>query len=767
MPEVQVTPDTYILRNPATGELTSVPREGAREFASDNHLQPASLEEIERHNFEERNKGVGNVALGALETGVRVGTLGAVKKISGTEEQARERSRYLSEEHPVIKGASQLAAPVAISAAALSTGGTAIVPFLAAEAAIGAYGNIGTTVDQAFEHDQQLSVEDYVQSGFEGAFYGAGTAGVLKGGGSLLGTARNRFIERSAATARQAEAQAFEHAGIVGGTSKTVKTAEDAVASAEVRKAADEAREAFRQDVNKAVDDLHTEAVKVKTSTYAQSVDDAARQSEAIGKQGPPLRAIVQNMEDALPADSPYRSVVQQWKEEVSTAPEREGYARAAESIQRDIASVAEQSRDPDIARLFTESSKHLDDYRANSALFGDDFAQSAATSAEKQAAINEAHQRLTGLLSETDFSTTVGTKTGQQVQEAAQHYADTIKAVNPQAPVDAAAARFAPDGVVAEANRIDALNSSPLPRSVRTRTQPKGRVEGFVEDIGTDIGKELLETTAETFISGVGVLRKMVKYRKHIGQLAGHATDLAIRAGNFLVNGGGAQYTKAVGRIAANRFANSINSEEQYNKTRSSIESLVKQPDVLADMLAQQLGDMASEHPELHMQIAGKTTEALQFLASKLPPAYTYSMTNPGGPPPSRQDMVEMSLYINGVTNVPGVLAGVANGTAMPEEIEAFRAVYPKWFAELQVSTIEFVHNRVTEGKTLSGAKIAQLTNLLDLDGGLDPTFGLEVAEIAHTAEKLSESSAKKSSYVPQPKAGQRIQDSTTERYN
>lgn len=194
-----------------------------------------------------------------------------------------------------------------------------------------------------------------------------------------------------------------------------------------------------------------------------------------------------------------------------------------------------------------------------------------------------------------------------------------------------------------------------------------------------------------------------------------------------------------------------------EYQQHRQAIEKLEKEPGLLAEKLAAELGNMPTEAPELVMDLNAIGISAVRFLASKLAPSYGFSLMYPEGPPPSSEDIVSTRLYIRGVTQPSEVVQAIADGTAMPEEIEAFRAVYPRRFAMLQRATHTEVQLANQEGRVIPASRIMTLETVLDMPGQLDPTFGDDVAAVAQ-ANNAQQQEQRAASYVPPPRAGQRI---------
>lgn len=1236
MPEVALGESNYILRSPQTGELQEVPAAEADKVAAEQGLEYATPEEIERHNLEQRRGGAGQVALGLAETATRNATLGAVTSLSGGDDAARERAQYTGREYPGSSAAAGFA-PAIAAGAATAGAGLGVAGTMALEGAAGAYGNVGSLTDEAFKRDQELSAEQVIGAAGTGFFLGAATAGIGSAIGKGVGAVRNRLVESSARVSRQAESKAAEAVGIAGADKAVFRAADNPVEAATLRKAADEARPGLARDVEAALSELDTHAAGTRKSTSSSALDEAfpgappAATGDAV-RQSPPLRAIIQDIETSLPGDSPLRHATSMWKDDISKAADSSAFQKTATDIENEITALAEQSRDPELAKTLVKSRDDLRAYRSNPDLFGEGQAKAGATKVEQQQTLEQARATLGEMLNEHDYSQVAGTKAGRDIQQAASHYADAITALNPESAeaVNAAVARFVNEGPVATGNQVDALLAAPKGKRGVSRT------EAAAPDMFEDIAGEVAETAVESIIPGGGLLRKAWKYRKHIfnlsedarGKVASAAESFfaprkgsaafeegmaklkarqgqsgAVDAGSgkirlfraaedeFLGNtasfspdidtarayhdnpsfggknlfstevkispkklldisaesqdaqlgnlikaagidhpgaatadhmlaqehvlsalrkkgiewvrltdtfpegaetytwiggkgpklspykapkvqgmgkdelatelaeydrlmsigheeralrvrdrieegipgstwrdaiekararqrqsgavviggsgklttgskkflseaqevantmgvgknitdfsalpieegdegvksllgyehfrqtgnvkdnlgsspGGLPQFTLEDGKLymsngrhrwtaaresgmesiegvirkygpggkelwryegpirvnaagaergavgagaddlskafppnervmladvrakmpgmsraeqdktlidmqrdgklvlmrhdvprkltptdldaqmtvgdsvrdiayftppklslkerrAAQAAAGKgeagfvstgpgvkdiltsplampaiagaaglggyaayrhIDTPESYKKMRGAIELLTKEPERLADMLAQSMGDLPTEAPELHMAVAAKAAAAVEFLQSKLPPAFTFSLANPEGPPPSRSDMLELSSYVQGVTDVPGVLRGIGDGSAMPEAIEAFKAVYPAWYGELQETLTIQCQERARAGQVIPGMRIAQLTSLLDLD--VDPTFSDEVAQIAHSSQDIKDQLKAKAPKPNAPsKAGNRSQPST-----
>jgi hypothetical protein len=99
-----------------------------------------------------------------------------------------------------------------------------------------------------------------------------------------------------------------------------------------------------------------------------------------------------------------------------------------------------------------------------------------------------------------------------------------------------------------------------------------------------------------------------------------------------------------------------------------------------------------------------------------------------------------------------------------MPEEIEAFRYVFPDWYSELQETTAIKAQEGARAGKVLGAFRVAYLENTLDLAGQLDPTFSDTVAQVYADANARNvEQKKQHMASAPKPKAGDRLNEKAT----
>jgi hypothetical protein len=775
----------------------SSPEEAAT-LQRDQDMVLASPEEVAARTEERRlygkYGGAGQQALGLAEAFYRNASLGVIQGLIGDETEQRERAGVTAEESPVLyAGAS--AAP-AIGAGVLTGGaGLGVAGTIAAEGAIGGYAGLGAATDEAFRLDQELSAEAAWGAFGKGAILGAGAAGAVIGAPRLLEATggpralRNRFAEAAGKAERRAEKAAFRGVGIDNPVDGLGDAVVDPAKGAKMRNKGRGAALDARKDFGETLEQLdEAEQAARRWAPKADAADgDPGVQRAAIRSELDSLRSELEPI--ASPAE---KGVVARAFESLDRAETPDELFSAVSLSRRALADTMAGTADPATAKALQKGVARLEKLEGNARLFG----APGAASAERVQAIQdlgEARVALEQALGAGNYLETVGMRSADPVEQALDTYMARLRTVVADMPEKKNALeairrmeklRGGTLRQVAGLNQIDAMSAvdpgdlRPQPPSTGTMLfdaaeqalkfgaapvyQPykvakmawKARkLMNASPEKRAKLAADLAFDAAAMADPIVGPAKLAYKYRHHIAVLAETARDEATSAAQRLVSA-----AKKEGAVPlAERYAKETIGEQQYTQVRKAVETLIKEPDRLAEHLAGELGNLSSEAPELVMAINEKAMAAVQFLSSKVPPSFGFSLMYPDGPPPSRQDMVSMSLYMKGVTDPSDVVDAIGNGTAMPEEVEAFRAVHATWFSELQQATHTEVQMANQEGRTVPAMRIAQLETLLDMPGHLDPTFSDQVASVVRGQLLAQKEAQAAPSYVPPPKAGQR----------
>lgn len=766
----------YVVRNPTTGDMQLLPVDAAHQAVADG-MEPATPEQINEYNLAQRRGTPGQVALGLAETGVRAISAGQVPALSSDVEAARERAQYNEKEHPVLDTAAQVlpgaAAAVAAGGASLPVAGAA-----AAQGAIAGMANLGAAQEQAFRADETLSAEAGWSAFGSGVLLGAATelggAALARGAGAV----RNRFVEAATSASRKAEAEAFERAGIVRPAKGLARSAEDPVAAAEFRGKATAARAEAAPELQSILEhaDAAQQAVAHATPSGLELEDavvgDVARQRHLV-------RDVVIGLRDDLTqAGEQASGLASQAMEALDNANSSGQVYDMLLRVRGTLKNALDKTDSPAMARVLEKYEKQAGQLAESKTAWG----APAEDTADRNAALGavaDARASLDKALSEGDYLSSVGTAGGKAVDDAMDVYSERLGAVLKQSDSAEArqgiealqrlkALRDGPMSHIATGNQLDALASTTVPKD-----GPKG--SGMAGDILGELG----ETAVESVLPGAGLVRKAWKYRRQIARLAGAARDTTESTASALLksparsaeraltskvpNAIGATVRGAARAGASDPYFASIDSdpEKAYARVKGAVQMLADNPDRLMEHLAGNMGDLPTEAPDLFQHIAVQSQRAVEFLKAHIPPAFGFSMLYPDGPPPSRMDIIELSLYWSGATDGKGTMQRIGAQKAMPEEVEAFQYVFKEWFAQLQERTVIKAQEMAREGHALGAFQIANMENTLDLAGQLDPTFSTSVAQIYQTADAIHTQTMADSTARGAPsKAGQRISE-------
>lgn len=578
MPELNVGPDNYILKNPVTGEFSSVPRADADTAAAQGGLQYAQPEEIDRYNLEQRRGGGGQVALGLAEKAARTVSLGKVTSLSGSDAEARERAKYNEREYPTT---SAVAGSLPGVAAAIATGGAdlPLAAGVAAQGAIGGLTNLGGAHDEAFQRDEKLSTEAAWGSFGSGVLLGGGAelglTAIGKAAGAVKGAVRNRFIEASGQAARKSEAAAFEQAGIVAPAEGLSKAVNDPVAAATLRKTAEEARPAATQEFDQAIGQAQAahDAVTATHTPQPEVNGDILAQRHAVREVIDGLRTDVEGI--GTQADKGVAARAMESLDGADTSAEVYDVLRQARAEMRRNLDL---SADPDIAKYYTKWEAKARDLEESNKLFG--------APANDVAAINralgdagQARSQLADALRETDYLHTAGTAAGKTVDDALDNYAEKLRAVlkgndstdakqGLEALQKIEALRSGPLRDVAAGNQIDALGETVAPKGVKG-PMTAGDMFGHALDLAGDF--HLLPP-------GAGLVRKAWKYRAHVARLVGSARGDTEAAADALL-GGSAKASRGAQEGASGGLAEGISDaapkSPEYQAARSKVDAM------------------------------------------------------------------------------------------------------------------------------------------------------------------------------------------------
>lgn len=182
-------------------------------------------------------------------------------------------------------------------------------------------------------------------------------------------------------------------------------------------------------------------------------------------------------------------------------------------------------------------------------------------------------------------------------------------------------------------------------------------------------------------------------------------------------------------GSAAANVFSDWSKDPYSYKTDTQKIVSLSKDPEALADKIADSFGSLATSHPQVFSDILGQQYKAVMFLASKAPTVPRRGIAASKNYVPSEDQVWEYSLYWSAVMDPESVAEAISTGTAKAQQLEALQVVYPQKYLELKETVLEELNRMDELGLPVSINGRAMIDQLLNTDGAGDPALSWDVA--------------------------------------
>jgi len=175
--------------------------------------------------------------------------------------------------------------------------------------------------------------------------------------------------------------------------------------------------------------------------------------------------------------------------------------------------------------------------------------------------------------------------------------------------------------------------------------------------------------------------------------------------------------------------------------KHRERVAELAANPVAMAAEVDRFLGDSARHLPQTRMALAAVPMRAIQFLASKLPPAPPPNALDGAYKAPiSKASQDRFNEYVAGATDPLSALDELQRGMLTPQRIEAVQAVYPELYNDIRTAVFDYVV-AASEAKTpLKYQKRIQLDLLFGGGGAIEPSAKpahMRVVEQAAMAQK------------------------------
>jgi hypothetical protein len=192
-------------------------------------------------------------------------------------------------------------------------------------------------------------------------------------------------------------------------------------------------------------------------------------------------------------------------------------------------------------------------------------------------------------------------------------------------------------------------------------------------------------------------------------------------------------------GRPALRAFTGRRSLDAAVDNARQAIQSLQDDPSALLDELGGSVGDLTRTHPSVYGALAAKTAGIIGYLAAEVPQRTGRTLLDPEGQAPSYDRSVEFAHKAVGALMPEQAMSDIARLDAPAEEVAAFRQNWGELWEGLRAELLGQVQRRYEAGRPVDGEKLRALDGLLGMNGQLDPSASLEVANQIITAASAS----------------------------
>jgi hypothetical protein len=190
-------------------------------------------------------------------------------------------------------------------------------------------------------------------------------------------------------------------------------------------------------------------------------------------------------------------------------------------------------------------------------------------------------------------------------------------------------------------------------------------------------------------------------------------------------------------GRSPLRAFMGRRSLDASVDATRSALEELQADPSALVDRLAGSVGELGRTHPSVYMALTEKAANIVAYLSAEAPKRVGRTLLDPEGMAPSMDRSVDFALKVVGASMPEQALNDIARLDAPPEELAAFQQHWPELWEPLRMELLGQVQSRYQAGRPVDAEKLRALDALLQMDGQLDPSGSMAVAQQLLSAQE------------------------------
>lgn len=190
----------------------------------------------------------------------------------------------------------------------------------------------------------------------------------------------------------------------------------------------------------------------------------------------------------------------------------------------------------------------------------------------------------------------------------------------------------------------------------------------------------------------------------------------------------------------------------DAFSEKSGLIQDVVAHPEKLARHMAENLGDLPTEQPEIFASMVGQTMSTIQYLHERMPGVAGKSALDPEGYPPTFEEISEWAGHWVGAIHPLDSLDDLASNELVPEQIEAVQSLWPEGYQMFQTAAMGQIHQLSLKPGGISREALEQIDSALNLDGAGEPTLSSDFAGLLRKAEKADAQRLQAEASKPQP---------------
>lgn len=181
-------------------------------------------------------------------------------------------------------------------------------------------------------------------------------------------------------------------------------------------------------------------------------------------------------------------------------------------------------------------------------------------------------------------------------------------------------------------------------------------------------------------------------------------------------------------------------------------INSMVSDPSRLAAHMAQNLGDLPTQQPEIFASMVGQTMATMQYLHGVMPGVSGRTALDPKGYPPTFEEISSWAGHYVGAVHPLDSLDDLASNELVPEQIDAVQTLWPEGYQMFQTAAMGQIHELSQHKGVIPREALEQIDSALNLDGAGEVTLSSAFADLLKQATAADNKKLQAEAAKPQP---------------